>query len=383
VRPAVRRTALVAHPGSELYGSDRVLLESVSALVENNWRVVVTVPADGPLLPLIRERGAEVIIAPAPVVRKSVLRPLGMLRFLRTAVKSAVVGSRLMARERPSMVFVNTTTIPLWLVMARLRRIPTIAHVHEGEASASRLIRAVLASPLFFATRIVVNSRFSEKVLTGSFPRLGRRSTVVYNGVPGPESPVAARPTLNSPLRAVYIGRLSPRKGVDVAISAMAELAERGITIHLDIVGAVFTGYEWYEEQLRAQVVDLRLDDLVTFHGFVPSVWQIVADGDVVLVPSRQDEPFGDTAVEAILAERFVIVSETSGLLEATAGYESVRRVRPGDPSDLSVELERLSEEWSDRVRALPMDAGTARSRHAPAVYMERIAAIAASLRSP
>ena len=57
---STHQTVLVAHPGAELYGSDRVLLESVSALVVDGWRVVVTVPGSGPLLAAIFERGGEV-----------------------------------------------------------------------------------------------------------------------------------------------------------------------------------------------------------------------------------------------------------------------------------------------------------------------------------
>ena len=85
-----RRTILVAHPGSELYGSDRVLLESVSGLLDDGWDVLVTVPADGPLVAELRRRGARVELCPSPVLRKSVLRPAGFARFEIARTKEAI-----------------------------------------------------------------------------------------------------------------------------------------------------------------------------------------------------------------------------------------------------------------------------------------------------
>lgn len=367
-------TILLAHPGAELYGSDRVLLESTSALVEAGWRVVVTVPTDGPLLAELRGRGAEVASCPTPVLRKSALRPLGMLRLLGTTLRGLAAGSRLLSRERPRVIYVNTMTIPLWQLLGRLRGIPVLCHVHEGEASASRILRSILILPLFLATAIVANSRFSAGVLTGAFPRLGARITVVYNGIPGPPSPTPARKRLRGPVHLTYVGRLSPRKGVDVAIDALALLADRGVNAKLDVVGAPFPGYEWYERQLREQVKRRQVDARVRFHGFQACVWDLMAAGDVVLVPSRVDEPFGDTAVEAILSGRPVVASATSGLLEATAGYLTARTVVPGSARALADALQAQIVNWNPAPEAVRTDRAIARSRHGPKVYREQIA---------
>ena len=373
-------TILLAHPGAELYGSDRVLLESVSALVEEDWRVVVTVPTEGPLLAELRERGAEVVSCATPVLRKSVLRPVGMLRLLGTTLRGFTAGFRLLSRERPRVIYVNTMTIPLWQLLGRLRGIPVLCHVHEGEASANRILRSILTLPLFLATAIVANSHFSADVLTGAFPRLGARITVVYNGIPGPPNPTRARRRLRGPVHLTYVGRLSPRKGVDVAIDALALLAGRGVNAKLDVVGATFPGYEWYERQLREQVKQKQLDGRVRFHGFQACIWELMTAGDVVIVPSRADEPFGDTAVEAILSGRPVIASATSGLLEATAGYHTAKTVEPGSAVALADALQWQIRNWNARLSAAREDLVIARSRHGPRVYREQIARSIASI---
>ncbi len=376
---SARRTVLVAHPSSELYGSDRVLLETVSALAEDGWDVLVTVPDDGPLLAELVARGARVRRCIAPVVRKSALRPRGMALFLGRAARGLVGGVRVLREERPALLFVNTVTIPLWIGLGRLMRVPVVVHVHEGESSASPVLRRILAAPLLLADAIVANSRFSVSVLEQSFRSLARRAEVVYNAVPGPPETHPARERIEGDLRVTYVGRLSPRKGVDVAIDAIAELDRRGVPARLDLVGAVFPGYEWYEAALREQVSANDLGERVAFRGFQPSVWDYVSDGDVVLVPSRADEPFGNTAVEAILSGRPVIASATSGLLEATAGYASATTVDPGDPGSLADALLTTIEGWDDMRAHAAGDLEAAERRHSPEVYRRRIAGIVRS----
>jgi glycosyltransferase involved in cell wall biosynthesis len=371
-----RRTVLVAHPSPELYGSDRVLLESVSGLVEAGWDVVVTVPETGPLVPELEARGARVELCPALVLRKALLRPSGLWQLLRLTVGSLRHGRRLLRRLRPDAVYVNTVTIPLWLVSARLRRIPTLCHVHEAERSAHRAVRLVLALPVLLAGVVVANSRFSIDVLTGSVPRLAGRTRLVLNGVPGPPQVHPPRETLDPPVRLVYVGRLSPRKGVDVAVEALADLVADGTDAHLDLVGAVFAGYEWFEDQLQETARRRGVTDRVHLHGFVDPVWDLVAAGDVVLVPSTVDEPFGNTAVEAVLAARPVVAGATSGLLEATAGYRSARTVRPGDPRALADAVREVVADWPAQREAAVQDAREAEARHAPRTYRATVAGV-------
>jgi glycosyltransferase involved in cell wall biosynthesis len=281
---------------------------------------------------------------------------------------------------KPSLVWTNTITIPLWTLLAKTSRTPSVVHVHEAEGSASRLMMRVLAFPLLFADRLVANSNYSLGVLRDSFARLGDRTTVVYNGVPGPERVTAPRDTLEDELRVLYVGRLSPRKGPDLIVDAIADLRDRGIPARLDLVGAVFPGYEWFEEQLRDSIATHDLHDRVHVRGFQNSPWPFLAASDVLVVPSRLDEPFGNTAVESVLAARPVVVSDTSGLREAAWGYRSAQQVEPGDAHDIADALERVWNDW-ERFRAEAIgDESVARERHSVETYQRRVADAAAAL---
>jgi len=121
-------------------------------------------------------------------------------------------------------------------------------------------------------------------------------------------------------VRLTYIGRLSPRKGTDLVITAAAELVDDGVDVEVDILGEVFEGYEWYAEALRNTVAERGLGSRVRFLGSRDDVWIALQLADIVVIPSPVGEPFGNTAVEAALAARPLVVSESSGLLEATVG---------------------------------------------------------------
>jgi len=266
-------------------------------------------------------------------------------------------------------------TIPLWVALGRLTGRPVVCHVHEGERSAPALLRRLLAAPLLLAAHVVVNSRFSLDVLAGSFPSLRGKATVVYNGIAGPREPVAARDQIHGTARLLYIGRLSPRKGPAVALEALSILVGRGVDVRLDLVGSVFPGYEWFADELTDLVAtDPALRHRVTFHGFVPDVWPQIALTDIVVVPSQFDEPFGNTAVEAVLAARPTVVSATSGLLEAAAGYESVLRVEPRRADALADAVCTILDNWTRYRTAALADSARARDRHAPAQYREAVA---------
>lgn len=366
---------LLTNPGADLYGSDRMALESVTALVEQGHRVTVTTPGPGPLWPELKARGARVVACPAPVVTKAALRPRGALRLVGTTLRSLVPSLRLLRSERPDLVLVNTITIPAWLVVARALRIATACHVHEGEASARRWVVRLLYAPLHLAQRLVVNSRFSAEVMLHAAPRLRSRSTVVLNTVAGPTTVVPARARLDDPVRLVFTGRLSARKGPQVAIRALAHLLAEGRPTHLDLVGEVAPGYGWFRRELTELVEELGVADAVTFHGFQPSVWDALAAADVVLVPSTVDEPFGNTAVEAQLAARPLVVSAISGLLEATQGAEAVQRVAAGSAEQISTAVTRIVTDWEHHRTAALDDAARARIRYSREQYANQLCA--------
>jgi glycosyltransferase involved in cell wall biosynthesis len=355
-----------------------MVLESVEGLRAAAWTVLVALPTEGPLVTELRARGVEVAVLDVPVLRKSLLSPAGLLRFAGGTVRVLPALARLVRRHRPDVVYVNTVTVPIWL-LPRLVRRPVLAHVHEAEGDMPRPVRVLLAAPLLLASMVLVNSRASADVLTAAIPAIGRRTRVLYNGVPGPVEPLPVPDAPAGAARLVLVGRLSPRKGTDVAVDAVAALRRRGRDVTLDLAGSVFPGYEWYERQLRDQIDRLGLDGAVCFLGFVPSVWDAYRDAHVALAPSRV-EPFGNVAVEGQLAGRPVVVSGVQGLVEIVDDGRTGLVVPAGDPDALADAVASLLDDWDKAAALASAGRAEAQLRFSPGRYRAEVAAIAASL---
>lgn len=368
-----RKTVLLVHPGAEMFGSDRMLLESATGLVEAGARVVVALPSTGLLVAPLREAGAEVVILPMLVLRKVLLTPRGLPRLFRDTFRGLGSAWRLIGRLRPDAVYVSTIIIPQWPLVARLRGTRAVSHVHEAEASGNPLVNRLLYAPHLASARTLVNSRFSLDTIRRALPTLADRTRVVANGVASPEHPARPRPRLDGPLRVLYVGRLSPRKGPDLVIDAAAALQAAGRPVEVTLLGAVFEGYEWFERDLRARAAATGVP--VTFAGFHPDIWPFLADADVLVVPSRVDEPFGNTAVEGVLGLRPVIASDSSGLREAAGGYATAHLVAPDDADAIATALEEVRERWDDHVAGVAASRDEALRRHAPAVYRAGVTA--------
>lgn len=366
-------TVLVAHPGAEMLGSDRMVLESVTGFVEAGARVVVALSSRGPLDVALRAAGAEVVVVPMFVLRKTLLTPRGLPVLLRTAIQGLWAGWRLLRTVRPDRVYVSTIIIPQWPVLARLRRITAISHIHEAESGGNRVINAVLYAPHRVSHRAIANSNYTLAAVRAAVPSLAKRATVILNGVASPDSVEQPRQNLDGPLRVLYVGRLSHRKGPDLVIDAAAALALSGTDVTVTLVGSVFEGYEWFETQLREQAAQANVP--VVFAGHQTDVWPYLAGADVLVVPSRLDESFGNTAAEGVLACRPVIASDMSGLREAAGGYTTTYLVQPDSASAVEAALRSVVADWA-RLRAeVPASRVEAVRRHAPHTYRSAVAA--------
>jgi glycosyltransferase involved in cell wall biosynthesis len=95
----------------------------------------------------------------------------------------------------------------------------------------------------------------------------------------------------------LFVGRLIEHKHADLAVEAVRILTERGLDVHLGIVGV---GPE--EPRLRAQVRNLDLSDRVTFYSILDSqreLWSLIRGSRVLLAPSVR-EGFGLVVAESL-----------------------------------------------------------------------------------
>lgn len=337
-------TVLIANPSADVYGSDLQMLESVRALVAAGRDVIILVPEDGPLVEQLRSAGATVEFFGFPVLRRSSASPLGLARLAATAAVSVVAQWRLLRRRRPAVVYVNTVTLPWWLLAAKLARVPSLCHVHEAEVKDSPRVRQALAAPLRLATLVVANSETTLGVISEDAPGIRQKATVIHNGVLEPIG--TPRPPAESidPFNLVVVGRLSPRKAPDVALEATALLRRQGLNVRIEICGSTFPGYEWFEQEIRDRAARPDLNGAVEFAGYVNPTWGALDKAHVVLAPSL-GESLGNAVIEAQLALRPVVATALQGHLETVDDRRTGLLVPPRDPAAMADAVRELLED--------------------------------------
>ena len=141
----------------------------------------------------------------------------------------------------------------------------------------------------------------------------------------------AERPGLPRP-RIVYTGRLSPDKGPDVLLEAIALMASPPPVLML--------GAGVLEPVLRARIAELGLGDVVALCGWRddPAPW--VAGAAIQVCPSR-DEAFSQAAVLAMGLGVPVVGTRVDGFPRTLAAGRGLL-VDPDDPAALATALQDL-----------------------------------------
>lgn len=159
-------------------------------------------------------------------------------------------------------------------------------------------------------------------------------------------------------LKLLFVGRLVPEKGLEVALRALAQAVQDAEIGHakLDIIGEGAADYRLHLEDL---IASLGLQERARLVGPLArrQVLERYPAYDVLLVPSLWVEPFGIIVIEAMARGLAIIATNHGGPSEIiTDGYDG-RLVPPGDPAALAqviVELAGNSElTYQMRLQAL------------------------------
>lgn len=181
------------------------------------------------------------------------------------------------------------------------------------------------------ADRIVCASKHEALLLERLYDARPERISVIPCGVdlqrfhPGEREDARVALGLGDEPIVLYVGRIEPLKGVDLLISAFAQVEGAGTLPHLLVLGGDDRSGEAIRE-LRGLAAALGVADRVTFAGSVPhdELPAYYRLADVCVVPSFY-ESFGLVAVEALASGTPVVASRVGGLIttvrDGVTGY--------------------------------------------------------------
>lgn len=340
------RTALFVHASSDLYGSDLACLHVVAGVVDAGWDVTVTVPWQGPLVPMLRQSGAEVIeLDPLKLRRAELAWPAVLATPFRWARDYARL-RRLARSRRFDLVYTTTAPTTGGHLLARRWKVPHVYHVHEIFWHARPLVRG-LEGMLRRADVVLCCSQAVADQFSPTVP-----TQVAYTGAEVDLSTPVTMPFAGPTTQITCVARINEWKGQDVLIDALARLAPTMPGLRLHLVGDVYRGAADHRVALEQQVARLGLGDVVTFEGERRDAHALIGASDLIVLPSKRPEPFGMVIVEAMLLRRPVIATRAGGPTEViTDGVDGVL-VEMDDPVALAEAIAELVGD-PDRARAL------------------------------
>jgi glycosyltransferase involved in cell wall biosynthesis len=263
---------IVHHPADA-----RIYHRQITALLEAGHQVIYIAPVQAEDFSAERPGPQLQIIA---VPRAAGRRRLGALRAARRELARQSAGADLLLVHDPEL---------LLALPPRQKRPLTVWDVHEDTAAALST-KAWLPRPLRPAAAAAVHAaeRLAERRMRlilaeqGYVERFSRPHPVVPNTtyvpetVPPPDPPGAAQ-------RVIYVGWLSPDRGVAEMIELGALLRPHGITVEL--VGQA-------DARARALIEPAQGQGLVEWPGFVPNDQAMrKVDGALAGLSLLQDEP--------------------------------------------------------------------------------------------
>jgi D-inositol-3-phosphate glycosyltransferase len=145
------------------------------------------------------------------------------------------------------------------------------------------------------------------------------------------------RPKSAKKTRILYAGRLHPEKGIYVVLEMMheKEMLHNGYTTTLVVAGQhVETG-----KTIAHMLKDYPYARLIPAQKTVLSMAHLLAQNDILLMPSVYAEPFGMLSVEAQHTGCRVVASNIGGLPETNCGLLTL--VEPRNPHALMTGIEQ------------------------------------------
>lgn len=228
-----------------------------------------------------------------------------------------------------------------------------------------QLDRGLVDGRLNNADAIVGCCEYITDNIRRRFIKYADRCNTLYNGADiGAFAPRDEASSGSSGARILYVGRVSPEKGLHVLLDAFELIAADHPEARLEIVGGEyvppmnfivgvssnpdikalsrFYGHS-YMQYLRSRVGG-PLEGRVSFAGALPhcELAERLRNADMFAQPSVWSEPFPLSVVEAMAAGLPVVASRAGGLPEAIEDNETGLLVDPGNPGALARALLRL-----------------------------------------
>jgi len=333
-------------------GTERTLELLARGLADRGWTVEVVLPGTGPVVDQLAGAGIDVDVVPAPPSLLVYGRATRGGRAVAAAAALPAYWTRVRRRVRGVDVVhaFAQRGIALAGPAARLARVPLVWHV--GGSDPGRFLNGAATR---MSSAVIAVSRSAADTLPAR-----ARVDIVPNAV----DPRAFERPVSLPADVadvVCAARLTPEKGLDVLVRAVALLRTGRPDLRVMVLGGMQDGHEEYAAELTRLAEQLGVADALCFAGFADRPYERWAGARVYVQPSRR-EGFGLATVEAMASGLPVVATSVGGLVDVVDGGRAGVLVPPEDPQALAdgisrllddpIEAERVARAGHDRAAA-------------------------------
>lgn len=141
----------------------------------------------------------------------------------------------------------------------------------------------------------------------------------------------------NKTIRLIYVGRLTPVKGLSCLLEALKILQKRRINIYLTIVG------EGTEKQ-RLLTEELEVTSFVDFKGYVPfgeELFRLYRESDIFVLPSLS-EGLPKVLLEAMAFGLPIVATNVGGIPDVIKHQKTGILVPPKSPEKIAQAIEKI-----------------------------------------
>ena len=224
---------------------------------------------------------------------------------------------------------------------------PIVSTIHATEAGRNsgihdetqRYINDTEWMLTYESTEVIVNSNYMKGELQRLFGLPFEKINVVPNGVnlnifSGVERDYEFRRKFATDNEKIilFMGRLVYEKGVQHLVAAMPKILSQYNDVKL-----VIAGKGAMADELKAQAHALGIENKVCFAGYMngKDVQKMYKAADISVFPSTY-EPFGIVALEAMLSENPIVVSDIGGLNEIVTHRENGMKSYAGNSNSIA-----------------------------------------------
>jgi glycosyltransferase involved in cell wall biosynthesis len=298
-KQAKRVICYLATSAGDYGGASRCLFVTLKGIDRKKYEPLLLFPSEGPIFEQLDRLGIYYSVWD----KKEYTQPLAYVFKILRALN-------FLCSHKVDLLHINHTSYwrPAEIIAAKILRIPVVTHFH--------LINKNVSPYLKYSDLIIANSRFTaQSSVDANVP-----IEVVHNSVDLDRYDQAddIRKELGlgqDNVVVTFIGQVRETKGIDVFINLAKKIINENVKF-------VIVGRCHGPEKLKDSYTEDKIhheighSGHITYLGYRSDIQNVYHSSDIIVMPSRWNEPFGLINIEAGAARKPIVSTEVGGIPE-------------------------------------------------------------------